>query len=200
MELPDLGERLLEAAEHVNAELGNGDGEITSGEMKDVILDVSMHFDSDDNEMQRVWLTLMNVPNLDTFFMESLKEKYPEIWNMRVAKARMDALSQGFSSFVRDWANKETEDIIDQATRVSMTNGSYMGDIDLFFSKHQSAGRNWGNMIRATLVVLWMLTADEDHWEDVTGVEALELWQKATEAANRVLPDHCLLDPRRAYP
>ena len=58
MELPDLGERLLETAEEVNRGLYEEDGDITTAQMKNVILDVSRIFNPDDNEMQKVWLTL----------------------------------------------------------------------------------------------------------------------------------------------
>ena len=206
MELPDLGARLLAAAEEVNESLhgDDGDGNITVAQMKDAILDVSANFstDPDDNEMQGVWVTLMNLgkAELATFFMDSLIEKYPEIWDMTVSQTRRKALSQGFTRFAKDWGNGDVEDIVQQSTMVSMRNGSYMSDIDIWFSSYPAAGRNWGNMIRATLTVLWMLTADENHWEEVTGEEALDLWMNATEVANDKLPASCRLHPRRAYP
>ena len=69
------------------------------------------------------------------------------------------ALGQGIVELVNNYANDEIDDFIDHATRVSMTNGTYMGDMKVWFSTRPGAGRNRGNMIRAMLVVIWSLTA-----------------------------------------
>ena len=70
----------------------------------------------------------------------------------------------------------------------------------LWFVKFPAAGRHWGNMIWATLIVRWTLTADEDYLSEVAGEVALNLWNEATKAANSVLPPQARFHPRRTYP
>lgn len=204
MELQQLTDSLLEAAENVNEVLMEGRGPTTRAQMKTAILDVTSFFEKATGEMTLALAGLSMTSK--SYFMDILIEHKPDICFFVVPMTRKVALSQGIVQMVSSYSNKEVENFIDHATRVAMTNGENMEDMKLWFAKHPGAGRNWGNMIRAVMVVIWTLTADDktddtgDYLDDVTGQEAINLWNKATRAANSVLPLQARLHPRRADP
>jgi hypothetical protein len=197
MELSRLTEILRDGCDEVYQTLHEENGVVTVKEMDGLIRDITNHFNVFEGEGGQAIQALRSAGN--TFILDFVIEQVPKAWErVTVSKKKREALGQSVLKFVESYEDPSL-DVIRLTTYVAIPNGEVMEETRIWFAKCPQAAREWGNFLRAILLVVFVLSIKAGTWGAATAAAGLALWNSATACVNEIVPDQARLHARCAY-